>query len=180
MSGEIPSPHIDISHDEGVAQAVSAVTDHPFDLEALCISRPESLPGVIAIGGFSPDLGCRALGFLWGRHYYSNVGEHSEAALTGLGWKDTNDEGRMQLAFSWVQEVVLRDTSFVLAAPPEGAPAGFAPPSMAATDTGGVIVTGWVERPGSDDGDISYEKRQYLFDSDGELIEAATLECDVR
>ena len=177
MSGPIPDL-TDITHDRGVAQAVSGATEHPFEVEQLCIIRSDALPGLIGISARDPDYGCLALGFIYQREYVADV-RRASVVLGPLGWSAASPERRVELARAWVEQVMMREATFLDTAPEPGDFGGsyppFSAPQAAPTPDGGVQVEGWVrDRRGEG---RRYQLRRYVFDSEGDVTGSSGVRC---
>lgn len=119
--------------------------------EDVCAAWPQTFPKVVVVGGFAHDRGCMPIGAFVGRKWFDRMDEATVAGLTSAGWVDGALEKREPLARAWVQEVlqafgghfVTEPTrAFELDDTPE-----FTPVGVRATESLGVVVSGWVQEP---------------------------------
>lgn len=96
----------DLSTDEGVNAAREAIAGKKLDERSKrCISRDQSLPGMVVVGGFAFDYGCRFQGVFINLRYVATEDKAlSRNALEALGWKTANRELREKLAQAWLEK----------------------------------------------------------------------------
>ena len=72
-----------------------------------CVRRDPSLPGIVVVGRFAYDLGCRLEGVFVNSSYVATDDKGmSGRALEALGWKTANQQKREALAQAWVDFAV--------------------------------------------------------------------------
>src|SRR6185436_20655123 len=99
----------DLSTDEGVNAAREAIAGKKLDDHSKrCIRRDTSIPGIVIVGGFAFDYGCRFQGaFINSRYVGTDDKGMSRSALEALGWKTAKPQQRELFALAWVQEGLL-------------------------------------------------------------------------
>jgi hypothetical protein len=99
----------DLSTNEGVNAAREAISGKKLsDRSKRCIRRDPSLPGIVIVGGFAFDRGCRIEGvFVKSTYVAADDKGLSRNALEALGWKTANQQQREALARAWSQRVCL-------------------------------------------------------------------------
>lgn len=94
----------DLSTNDGVNAAREAIAGKPLDDRSKnCIRRHASLPGIVMVGAFAFDYGCRLQGaFIKSSYVGVDDSSMSRSALEALGWKTANQQNREALAQAWV------------------------------------------------------------------------------
>ena len=94
----------DLSTDEGVNAAREAIAGQPLtENSKRCIRRDFNLPGIIVVGVFAYDYGCRLQGaFIKSQYFAVDDKEFSRRALEAAGWKTVNQQQKENLAKAWV------------------------------------------------------------------------------
>ena len=169
----------DLSTNDGVTAAREAIAGKPLDDRSKnCIRRHASLPGIVVVGGFAFDYGCRLQG-VFIKSSYVGVDDKlmSRNALESLGWKNANQQHREALAQAWVAKGLLGFLSVLSAKNEDFAEHSFQPPQSSTNADGETVVTLWMRLPSR--GRVrgtAYQLREYKFSKDGDFAGNKTLE----
>jgi hypothetical protein len=168
----------DLSTDEGVNAAREAIASKKLDESSKrCISRDRSLPGMVVVGGFASDYGCRFQGvFLSSRYVAQGDAALSRIALEALGWKTANREAREKLAQAWLERGLFAFVTVLSAKNEDFKNHSFQPPGAATRENGETVVTLWIRLPSGRVRGRTYQLREYRFSSDGDFAGSKTLE----
>jgi hypothetical protein len=168
----------DLTTDEGVNAAREAVTGKkPDDRSKRCISRHKSLPGMVVVGGFASDYGCRFQGVFTGSRYLATEDKAlSKGALEALGWKSANRELREKLALAWLEKGLFAFVTVIRARNDDFQNRTFQTPGAVTSETNETVVTLWIRLPAGRGRGRPYQLREYRFSSDGDFAGSKTLE----
>ena len=168
----------DLSTNDGVNAAREAIAGKPLDDRSKnCIRRHASLPGMVVVGGFAFDYGCRLQGvFIKSSYVGVDDKSMSRSALEALGWKAANQQHREALAQAWVVKGLLGFVSVLSARNEHFAEHSFQPPQAATNSDGETVVTLWMRLPSGRVRGTSYQLREYRFSKDGDFVGNKTLE----
>lgn len=168
----------DLSTNEGVNAAREAVNGKPVDDRSKrCLRRDKSLSGIVIVGNFAYDYGCRLEGvFIASRYLTTRDKGLSKAALEELGWKAANQQQREALAQAWVAKGLLGFSEVVSEKPEDFADHPFQSPAVVTRANGETAVTLWVRLPSGRSRGRAYQLREYKFSSDADFAGSTTLE----
>lgn len=168
----------DLSTNDGVNAAREVFAGKPLDDRSKrCIRRDKSLPGIIAVGGFAFDYGCRLQGaFVNSKYLTADDKGFSRTALDALGWKAGNQSQRENAAQAWVAKGLLAFLTVLSVKDADFANHSFQPPQTSTHADGNVAVILWVRLPSGRAPGARYELREYRFSSDGNFAGNTTLE----
>jgi hypothetical protein len=99
----------DLATEEGLLRAWNHVmgdTCHAVS-GCLCVARPEELPGVVVVGTFAYDLGCRDGGVFADGAWYPQVHAATGPMLRAQGWAAADPARRQALALEVTDRVLL-------------------------------------------------------------------------
>lgn len=168
----------DLSTNDGVNAAREAIAGKQLDDRSKrCIHRVNSLPGIVVVGGFAFDYGCRLQGAFVNSQYLTV--DHkglSRAVLDSVGWKTVDQPQRENFANAWVAKGLLAFLTVVSIKNADFANHSFQPPQTSTRAEGAVAVTLWVRLPSGRAPGTRYELREYRFSSEGNLAATTTLE----
>lgn len=140
---------LDVTDREAVIAAYNAQSGWDAAPEDLCIVTNPGFPDVAVVGTFAHDRGCAVELVLVGDAWLPATAAASPALLA-QGWQASDPDTRAALAMDWVDFAVFPFHGIVYQPGEEfsgdGAPA-FEPPSAVADESGGVVVTAWVQEP---------------------------------
>ena len=168
----------DLTTDDGVTAAREAIAGKPLDERSKnCVRRDASLPGIVVVGGFAFDYGCRLQG-VFIKSSYVGVDDKllSRNALEALGWKTANRQQREALAQAWVAKGLLGFLSVLSAKNEHFAGHSFQPPQSTTNSAGETVVTLWMRLPSGRVRGTTYQLREYRFSKDGDFLGNKTLE----
>ncbi|MGZ8844186.1 MAG: hypothetical protein ACXW18_11025 [Pyrinomonadaceae bacterium] len=168
----------DLSTNEGVNAAREAVNGKPVDDRSKrCLRRDKSLSGIVIVGNFAYDYGCRLEGaFIASRYLTARDKGLSKAALEELGWKAANQQQREALAQAWVTKGLLGFSEVASKKPEDFADHPFQSPGVVTRANGETAVTLWVRLPSGRSRGRAYQLREYKFSSDADFAGYTTLE----
>lgn len=168
----------DLSTNDGVNAAREAIAGKPLDDHSKrCIQRDPGLPGIVVVGGFAFDYGCRLQGAFVGSRYLTADDEaFSRTALGTLGWKAADRSQREKLAQAWVARGLMAFLSVIADKNEDFAGHSFQPPQTVTTADGNIAVKLWIRLPSGRVRGTRYELREYRFSSDGNFTGDTTLE----
>lgn len=168
----------DLSTNEGVNAAREAVTGKPVDDRSKrCLRRDKSLSGIVMVGNFAYDYGCRLEGaFIGSRYLTARDKGLSKAALEELGWKAANQQQREALAQAWVMKGLLGFSEVPSEKPEDFGGHPFQAARVVTRADGETAVTLWVGLPSGRSRGRAYQLREYKFSSDGDFAGYTTLE----
>lgn len=168
----------DLSTDEGVNAAREAVAGKPLDDHSKrCIQRDPSLPGIVVVGGFAFDYGCRLQGAFAGSRYLTAEDEaFSKTALKALGWNAANRTQREKLAQAWVARGLMAFLAVISDKNEDFVGHSFQPPQTVTRADGSIVVKLWIRLPSGRVRGTRYELREYSFSRDGTITGDTTLE----
>lgn len=168
----------DLSTNDGVNAARETIAGKPLDDHSkACIHRNASLPGMVVVGGFAFDYGCRLQGvFMNSRYLNADDKELSRRALEALGWKAGNQSQREKMAQAWVTNALIAFLTVVSVKDPDFANHSFQPPQAVTRANGIIAVTLWVRLPTGRVRGTRYELREFTFSRDGNFAADTTLE----
>jgi hypothetical protein len=175
--GQDLSPY-DLSTDEGVNAAREAIAGKKLDERSKrCIRRDQSLPGMVVVGGFASDYGCRLQGvFISSRYVAIEDKALSRSALEALGWRTANRESREKLAQAWLERGLFAFVTVLRAKNEDFQNHSFQPPGAVTRENGETVVTLWIRLPSGRVRGRTYQLREYRFSSDGDFAGSKTLE----
>jgi hypothetical protein len=168
----------DLSTNDGVNAAREAIAGKPLDERSKnCIRRHASLPGMVVVGGFAYDYGCRLQGvFMKSSYVRVDDKSMSRSALEALGWKTANQQQREVLAQAWVVKGILGFVSVLSAKNEHFAEHSFQTPQASTNSDGETVVTLWLRLPSGRVRGTAYQLREYKFAKDGDFLGNKTLE----
>jgi hypothetical protein len=168
----------DLSTNDGVNAAREAVAGKPLDDHSKqCIQRDPSLPGIVIVGGFAFDYGCRLQGAFVGSHYLPADDEaFSRKALDTLGWKAADRSQRENLAGAWVARGLMAFLTVISDKNEDFAGHSFEPPRAVTGANGSIAIKLWIRLPTGRVRGRRYELRQYSLSREGTVIGDTTLE----
>jgi hypothetical protein len=168
----------DLSTNDGVNAAREALAGKKLDDRSKrCIRRDPSLPGIVVVGSFAYDRGCRLQGaFLNSKYVAADEGSMSRSALKALGWKTATQQQRESLAQAWVEKGLLGFSTVLSVKNEDFANHSFQPPQAVTKPAGVIVITLWVRLPAGRTRGITYQLREYRFLKNGELEETTTIE----
>jgi hypothetical protein len=168
----------DLSTNDGVNAAREAIAGKPVDDRSKnCIRRHASLPGIVVVGGFAFDYGCRLQGaFIKSSYVGVDDKSMSRSALEALGWKTGNQQHREASAQAWVVKGLLGFVSVLSAKNEHFAEHSFQPPQASTNSDGETVVTLWMRLPSGRARGTAYQLREYKFSKDGDFAGNKTLE----
>jgi hypothetical protein len=161
----------DLSTNHGVNAAREAIAGKPIDDRSKrCIRRDTNLPGIIVVGGFAFDYGCRLQGAFVNLHYLTADDKAlSRTALEALGWKTGNQLQRERVVQTWVAKGLLAFLTVVSFKNADFDNRPFQPPQTSIRADGSIAVTLWVRLPSGRVRGTRYELREYRFSKDGDF-----------
>ncbi len=168
----------DLSTDEGVNAAREAISGKKVhERSQRCIHRDRSLPGIVIVGGFAFDYGCRLQGsFIKSTYVATEDKSMSRSALDALGWKTANQQQRETLAQAWVAKGLLGFLHVLSEKNEDFANHTFQPPEATTKADGETVVALWLRLPSGRARGTSYQLREYRFTKDGDFAGNTTLE----
>ena len=168
----------DLSTNDGVNAAREAISGKKVDDRSRnCIRRDRSLPGIVVVGGFAYDYGCRFQGvFINSKYVGSDDKSLSRSALEALGWEAASPQQREKLAQSWVQKGLLGFLTVLSAQNDHFANRAFQAPQAVTKADGEIAVTFWIRMPSGRVPGTSYQLREYRFSKDGDFTGNTTLD----
>ena len=168
----------DFSTNDGVNATREAIAGKPLDERSKnCIRRHASLPGMVVVGGFAFDYGCRLQGVFIKTSYVAvDDKSMSRSVLEALGWKTANREQREALAQAWVAKGLLGFLSVLSEKNEHFAEHAFQPPQSKTNSAGEIVVTLWMRLPSGRVRGTAYHLREYKFSKDGDSLGNTTLE----
>jgi len=168
----------DLSTDEGVNAAREAVAGKKLDDRSKrCVRRDQSLPGMVVVGGFAFDYGCRFEGvFISARYIATEDKGLSRSALEALGWKTANRQLREKLAQAWLERGLFAFVTVLRAKNEDFQNHSFQAPGAVTKETGETVVTLWIRLPSGRVRGKVYQLREYRFSSDGDFAGSKTVE----
>jgi hypothetical protein len=133
----------DLATNDGVNAAREAIAGKPLDGRSKrCIRRDNNLPGIIAVGGFSYDYGCRLQGaFVDSQYLTTDDKAFSSTALEALDWKRGDRSQRESAAQAWVGKGLLAFLTVISVKDADFANHSFQPPQTSTRADGSVAVT---------------------------------------
>jgi hypothetical protein len=169
----------DLSTDDGVNAAREAIAGKPLDARSKrCVRRNNSIPGIIAVGGFAYDRGCGLQGVFVNSNYLTTDDKaFSRTALNALGWNRGDRSQRETAAQAWVVNGLLAFLTVIYVKDTDFANHSFQPPQTSTRADGSIAVTLWVRLPSGRIPGTKYELREYRFSSEGDLAGNTTLEA---
>ena len=168
----------DLSTNDGVNAAREAIAGKPLDDRSKrCIHRDRSLAGIVVVGGFAFDYGCRLQGvFIKSSYVGVDDKSMSRSALEFLGWKTANQQQREALAQAWVADGLLGFLTVLSAKNEHFAEHSFQVPQASTNSDGETVVTLWMRLPSGRVRGTTYQLREYKFSQDGDFAGNKTLE----
>jgi hypothetical protein len=166
----------DTSSDDGVRAIYHRATgrDLPSDKQWRCIDRVDEFPGVVKVGSFAQDRGCRYEGVVYGCSFGSTKDVQAKV-LAGAGWAKADAKKRGDLAQRWLEGI--EDVRMLTSADPAFAAAQktFAAPEMVPAADGGLTWRYWTSTSGMKRG-AHYYHYETSFKPDGSPGEDKQLE----
>lgn len=100
------APACDTSSDEIARQNYERVTGNKVTYHVDCVERAESFPGIVSVGKFAFDAGCRwsAILDLCAPDPISREKNVAARAMAAAGWGAAKDPRRGELALAWLNE----------------------------------------------------------------------------
>ncbi len=129
-----------------------------------CDRQSEDFPGVVALGSFAHNLGCRLVGVRMGDER-GTLAELTPRGLAAAGWAEADQAERSALALRWTEQVALAHHRAVTRAT-DGR--RFAPPEVSASEEH-VEVALWVFHASTNRGSVYRRYRLRYARSDGSL-----------
>lgn len=168
----------DLTTDEGVNAAREAISGKKLDDRSKrCISRDKSLPGMVVVGSFASDYGCRFQGVFVGSRYVATQDKAlSKSALEALGWKSANRELREKLALAWLEKGLFAFVTVIRAQNDDFQNRTFQPPGAVTGENAETVVRLWIRLPAGRVRGRPYQLREYRFSTDGDFAGSKTLE----
>lgn len=168
----------DLSTNDGVNAAREAIAGKKLALRSKsCIKRGSKLPGIVAVGGFAFDRGCRLEGvFINSQYVASDDNSMSRSALEALGWKTMNQSQREKLAEAWVENGLLGFLTVISEKNEDFAGRAFQSIQTVTRPDGDTAVTLWIRLPSGRVRGTTYQLRAYRFSKDGDLAGNTTLD----
>lgn len=168
----------DLSTNDGVNAAREAISGKKLhDRSKRCIRRDPSLPGIVVVGGFAFDRGCRIEGvFVKSTYVAADDKGLSRNALEALGWKAANQQQREALARAWVAEGLLAFMTVLSDKHEDFGSRSFQPPLAVTKDDGQVVVTLWVRPPSGRVRGPLYQLREYKFTKEADIAGNTTVD----
>jgi hypothetical protein len=168
----------DLSTDDGVNAARETIAGKKLDDRSKrCIRRDPRLPGIVVVGDFAYDRGCRLQGaFMNSKYVAADNGSMSRRALEALGWKTANQPEREVLARAWVEKGLLGFLTVLSVKNDDFANRSFQPPGAVTRPASEVVVTLWVRMPAGRARGTTYQRREYRFSKDGDYEGLVTVE----
>lgn len=168
----------DLSTNDGVNAAREAMAGKPLDDRSKrCIERDPGLPGIVIVGGFAFDYGCRLQGAFVSSHYLTADDDaFSRTALEALGWKAADRLKRETLAQAWVARGLMAFLTVIVDKVEDFADHSFQAPQTVTRADGSIAVKLWIRLPSGRVRGTRYELREYRFSSNGNPTGNITLE----
>jgi hypothetical protein len=168
----------DLSTNDGVNAAREAIAGKKIDERSKnCIQRDRSLPGIVAVGSFAFDRGCRLEGVFVNSRYIGTDGKGmSQGVLEALGWKTANPQGREKLAEAWVENGLLGFLTVISKKNEHFDEHAFQPPQATTNAGGETVVTLWIRLPSGRARGTTYQLREYRFSPNGDFAGNTTLD----
>jgi hypothetical protein len=168
----------DLSTNDGVNAAREAISGKKIDERSKnCIQRDRSLPGIVVVGSFAFDRGCRLDGvFVNSRYIGTDDKGMSKGALETLGWKTAKQPQREKLAQAWVEQGLLGFLTVVSKENEHFAGRAFQPPQTVTGAGAETVVTLWIRLPAGRARGTAYQRREYRFSKDGDFMGSKTLD----
>jgi hypothetical protein len=152
--------------------------DNIIEKHEVCIERPVALKGIVIVGTFAHDRGCRFdSAFVNGKRYIDEK-DATKAGLKHLGWLKINKEERENLALSWTKHALLKFSH-----PLEKATAEFdqpdtkkfEPPKSTTNEDGSVKVILWIQQPAGMQPITYFDLLEYSFGNDASFNGVKTI-----
>lgn len=101
-------PLCDTSSDETAARSYERVTGQKIAPRVDCFARAESFPGVVSVGKFAHDRGCRwtTVLDLCAPDPAAREKNAAARAMASAGWATAKEAARGELALKWLTEVM--------------------------------------------------------------------------
>lgn len=101
-------PACDTTSDEAAQRSYERVTGNKVLPSVDCFARAESFPGIVSVGKFAHDRGCKwtAVLDLCAADAVSREKNAAARAMASAGWAAAKDEARGSLALKWLVEVM--------------------------------------------------------------------------
>ncbi len=173
----------DLSTNEKVLEVLNQGRERKWKKESVCIERPNQLKGIIIVGFFAHDRGCRFnLAFVNGKKY-EGIENATKASLNHLGWTKKQNEERLVLAMNWTKYSLLQFHTALEKATPDfnlsNTPT-FSAPQSTLNDDGSIKITIWVRQPSGMLPQRDYDLMEYRFGDDGSLKEYKSIKSFTR
>jgi len=168
----------DLSTKAGVNAAREAMTGKKLDDRSKnCVRIESDLPGVVAVGGFAYDRGCRFEGaFVKSRYFGNEDASLSKSALDALGWMAASSKQREKFAQVWVEKGLLAFLTVLSAKNEDFANHSFQAPQAVSQPNGEIVVRLWIRLPSGRSRGRNYQQREHRFSSSGNLLSTRTVE----
>jgi hypothetical protein len=157
----------DVSTDAKLGAVYKRATGNALPKE--CVARSTSFPGLVTVGAFANDRGCRWREIVYG----CDVGKADigARAMAAAGWGGADAEKRKQLVLAWVRDV--HHDSPLDAEPEAGVFAKhgktFSAPAAEAKD-GGVLLHYWTIEPAGMRAETRYSAVEVQFAASGQVL----------
>ena len=168
----------DLSTKAGINAAREAMAGKKLDDRSKnCVRIEPDLPGVVAVGGFAYDRGCRFEGaFVKSRYFGKDDATLSKSALDALGWMAASPKQREKLAQVWVEKGLLAFLTVLSSKNEDFANHSFQAPLAISQPNGETVVTLWIRLPSGRSRGRNYQRREHRFSSSGDLLSSTTVE----
>lgn len=137
--------------------------------EGACVWRAWGFPGVIVLGSFAHDRGCKPMGTF----IDCELGEWTSVELLArAGWNKAKPKARETIAMRYLRQIHTKYRSGLTDDP--------AKPVIKSGNDGSVTVTAWTARPSGMRRGRTIDKRRYKFSASGKLTVTDLETRDVR
>jgi len=155
------SADCDLSTDAGIAAAYKKATGKTMSKDNGCVHKSSTFSGLVWVGSFVNDFGCRPEGVLVGCAL--SPSGFAAKAMARAGWAKADLATRKKLALAWLKEI---DDLSIVESKPDKFPKPFTAPTATAKGKATVIELWLVAPPGMQP--IAYYSRaRFTFAEDG-------------
>lgn len=160
------APQCEVGTNDQVRALVHKLSGEELDTRHECIERSATFPGVIRIGTFYYDHGCRWRQVLVGCQL--DPPDAAAKALGAAGWRKADAGERRRLAVAWLREALGED----IVAAPAGATEVATP-----TADGGLKLRFWAHQPARKSARARDAQHEVTFAADGSPGPIAPIEA---
>lgn len=158
------APACDVSSNDAVRALYRKLSSEELDAKHECIERSAVFPGLVRVGHFAHDRGCRYRQVIV--NCQLDPPDVGRQVLASAGWAKADLAKRQQLALAWLAE---GEDEGVLHTQPAQWPMGkaFTAPQSSATDDGGLLLRYWQGKHRGKTRTTSFRSMEVRFQKDG-------------